>query len=166
MPISSDFIRFCFGEPEEVMSTGTASHVTTIYRFGARGPAHVVAEGGQDLVAGSAFRMRYLVAFERATADWDVSRDPTLLLTQDGRSQPVVLPTPTAYEAQMRHFVELVTGRSRAPRATIQDAVCTAALLEAEEQSLKTGRPVSLDGPHRSPGTGAGPPVPSQNRPA
>src|SRR5688500_7937660 len=74
----ADFVLFCFGRPSSVYSVGDVNHVTTAYRFdGAGAPAHVVAEGGW-LSPGTAFRMRYVARFERATADFDLSRDPHL----------------------------------------------------------------------------------------
>ena len=61
----ADFIRWCFGPPRGVVSTGTPAHITTIYRYEAgKGPAHVVAEGGQNHAPGFPFKMRYIVAFE------------------------------------------------------------------------------------------------------
>jgi predicted dehydrogenase len=140
----ADFVRYAFGEPLEVVSTGSAVRVATMYRFGERGPASVVAEGGQDLMPGFPYRMRYLVAFEKATADWELSRDPQLILARNGKTETISLPTVTAYEAEVRHFVELATGRVHEPVATIADAVRTTALLEAEKRSLETRAPVRI----------------------
>ena len=78
-----DFVRWLFGDPISTSSTGTVDHVTTSYRF-ENGPAHVVAEGGWDASPGFAFRMRYVVAFESATAEYDSRRDPPLEITRSG----------------------------------------------------------------------------------
>ena len=64
----ADFVRWCFGAPISVSSSGSLDHVTTLYRF-ENGPAHVVAEGGWDHTSGFAFRMRYVVVFEHATVE-------------------------------------------------------------------------------------------------
>lgn len=145
----ADFIRWCFGPPQSVQSTGSTSHVTTLYRYDAeRGPRHVVAEGGQDCSPGFGFRMRYVVAFERATADFDLTRTPTVLLHRDGRSEPVELPHATAYDGQVRHLLDAILG-ARANSdlvATIDEAVDVAELLEAEVQSLESGMPVVIGG--------------------
>ncbi|MGD9689305.1 MAG: Gfo/Idh/MocA family oxidoreductase [Phycisphaerales bacterium] len=139
----SDFIRHALGEPSEVVSTGSVQHVTTLYRFES-GPAHVVGEGGLDHTPGFGFRMRYVVALERATADFDLGRTPTLLLHREGRSDPVDLPALSAFDAEVRHFIEQCAGPTpgaEPPRATIDDAVATTRLLEAEQRSLQSGRP-------------------------
>jgi len=75
----ADFVRFCFGAPTSVMSTGSLDHVTTLYRF-ARGPEHVVAEGGWNHTSGFPFFMGYTVVFERATAEFALGREPALQL--------------------------------------------------------------------------------------
>src|SRR5688500_5951283 len=72
----ADFVLFCFGRPSSVYTVGDVNHVTTAYRFDRDDrPAHVVAEGAW-LTPGTAFRMRYVAAFERATADFDLFREP------------------------------------------------------------------------------------------
>jgi predicted dehydrogenase len=68
----ADFVRWCFGDPPAVTSTGAVveggiNHVTTIYHF----DHSVVAEGGW-LAPGTPFRMRYLAAFVDAVADFDL----------------------------------------------------------------------------------------------
>jgi predicted dehydrogenase len=137
----ADFIRWCFGDPAEVVSTGSVHHVTTLYRFPG-GPAHVVAEGGQDLSPGFGFAMRYTVAFEHATADFDLTRSPAVRLSRDGRSQGIEVPVMSAYDAEVRHLVGAIATGSRPEslRASLDDAARTAALLEAERESLASGR--------------------------
>lgn len=142
----ADFVRWCFGTPAQVSSAGTLSHVSTLYRYApGRGPAHVLAEGGQDHAPGFGFVMRYVVVFEHATADFDLARgDAALRLVRDGQSTTVPLPTLSGYDAQVRHMIDAVAamraGRSAPPlRATLDDAVAVAELLEAERRSLESG---------------------------
>src|SRR4029453_5583634 len=71
----ADLVRWLFGAPGAVTSTGTLDHVTTLYRY-ADGPAHVVAEGGWDHAGGFPFSMGYTVVFERATAGLGPARPP------------------------------------------------------------------------------------------
>lgn len=150
----TDFIRWCFGEPREVVSTGTIDHLTTLYRFdpAMNAPPHVTAEGAQNITPGFGFRMRYTVVFERATADFDITRTPTLLLCKDGRADPVPLVQSaplSAYEIEVRHYLAAIaaasapeSGPSTVPLiATIEDAVRTTTLLEAEQRSMTTGTP-------------------------
>jgi predicted dehydrogenase len=142
----ADFVRWLFGDPEEVASTGSLDHVTTLYRY-VNGPEHVVAEGAWNHDAGFTFRMRYIVIFERATADFDFGRTPQLLLVRDGRAEPVPLPATSAYEEQVRHFLGAIVEGRRELRASVEDALGVARLLEAERESLESGRAVRLSAP-------------------
>lgn len=138
----ADFIRWCFGEPQSVSSTGTPMHISTIYRYPA-GPSHVVAEGAQDYAPGFGFRMRYVVAFDNATADFDIARTPNLLLHQNGQSTPIELPDGSGYHAEVRHLLQAIRDNrtARDLDATIDDAVRTMRLLETERTSMTTATP-------------------------
>ena len=138
-----DFVRWCFGEPTSVVSSGSLDHVTTAYRFD-DGPIHCVAQGGWDQAAGYPFAMRYLVNFADATADFDLARAEPLRLTRKGRIESVALPAGTGYEREVAHFVEAVTTPEVPLRVTPEDAHAVARLLDAERQSLTTGQPVAL----------------------
>jgi predicted dehydrogenase len=138
----SDFVQYCFGMPESVLSRGTVDHLTTLYLYPKAGPSRVLAEGGWGPAAGFPFRMRFTAQFQHATADWDLSRDPTLMLAREGRWEPVPVPPETAYQAQVRHMLEAVSAaRANQPfqlRATIEDAETVTKLLHAEKRSLET----------------------------
>lgn len=137
-----DFVRWCFGEPREVVSTGSLAHVTSLYRYGkggkggGGGPAQVVAEGGQDHAPGFGFKMRYSVAFERATADFDLGRTPQLLLCKDGKAEPVDTSGPSGYDLEVRHILDLVLKRATTPVCALADAVATTRVLEIERQNV------------------------------
>ena len=136
----ADFVRFCFGEPSAVASTGDLDHVTTLYRFD-EGPVHVAAEGGWDHSPGFPFRMRYTVVFERATADFDMGREPELLLCRDGGEQPVEVDPLPGYDHEIRHLLAAIADPALALDATIEDAWRTARLLDAERTSQEDGAP-------------------------
>lgn len=142
----ADFVRSCFGDPKEVSSAGSLDHVTTLYRF-ERGPAHVVAEGGWDHTPGFAFRMRYVVIFEDATADYDLLRPEPLVLSRGGKCEAVPLPPGMGYDFEVRHLVAAIAAGSKALDATIDDALAVARLLEAERRSLEAGRPARVSRP-------------------
>jgi predicted dehydrogenase len=148
----ADFIYHLLGKPEEVTSTGTLMHISTLYRYPESGsrhyPAHVLAEGAQDYAPGFGFKMRYVAAFDRATADFDIARPDPLLLCKDGASDPVDLSNepPTGYVGQVCHLLEAIAqGRSNDQlRAPIDDAIAVSRLLEAERESIERRRPESV----------------------
>ena len=137
----ADFVRWLFGEPLEVTSTGSPTHLTTIFRFENAG--HVVAEGGW-LASGFPFRMRYIANFESATADFDSLRTQPLLVTHEALTVPVPTEPWTGWDAEIAHMLELVGGREQKPAVTLDDALAVTRILEAEAISLRTGRPVEL----------------------
>lgn len=137
----ADFIYWCFGRPVSVMSTGTLEHLTTLYRFEG-GPQHVTAEGGWDLQPTAGFRMRYLIAFEHATVEFDLARGISIH-RPDGIDTLSLEPL-SAYEREVRYFVEAVARGETNLRATMDDAVVVAEILEAEARSMSTGQAVAL----------------------
>jgi predicted dehydrogenase len=143
----ADFIYWAFGPPRSIASTGSLSHLTTLYRYDSPpfdSSLHVAAEAAWDLAPTAGFRMRYLVNFEHATAEFDVSQTPSVILhTKDG-STPLDLPAYAGYEGEVRHFVSTIAAGRTDVRATLDDAVAVTELLEAEAESLRTGREISL----------------------
>ncbi len=138
-----DFVYHLFGCPEAVCSSGTLAHVSSSFEF-ADIPGLVVAEGGWMTAAGFGFRMRYLVEFERAVADFDLLRDPVLLVHGDGEPEVVALADETGYDGEVRHAVDLSLGKRIAPIAPLADAAEVTRLLLGERQSLECGRAVNL----------------------
>jgi predicted dehydrogenase len=139
----ADFVLACFGPPESVSSAGTIDHVTTHYRF-ADGPAHVVAEGGWDQDGAFPFRMRYVVAFEDATAEFDSLRKEPLSLARHGACVAEPVEPGTGYDGEVRHLLEAIAGGRTELRASMADAVVHTRMIEAERASLESGAPVAL----------------------
>ncbi|MEK6702139.1 MAG: Gfo/Idh/MocA family oxidoreductase [Planctomycetota bacterium] len=136
----SDFILWCFGPPARTSSVGSLNHVTTQYVY-RDGPDHIVAQGGWGHSPGFPFVMRYVAVFEKATAMFDLSGGaaPVTVFRDGVLSQPA-LPTLSSYQLEIDHMLDAVAAaRSGAPfelRATMQDAVAVAELLEGERASL------------------------------
>lgn len=150
----TDFITWCFGRPASVCSTGDLLHISTIYRFASsNAPLHVVAEGAWDLAPGAGFRMRFLVNFERATAEFDLSRGPaapTLVLhTAEGSSavEPIARGggVATGYDGEVRHLLSAIAAGRREIAATMDEAAVIAEVLEAERASQQSGGVVELN---------------------
>lgn len=133
----ADFVRWCLGAPARVTTGGNLDHVTTIYSF-PKGPAHVAAEGGWDHAAGFPFQMAYTVAFEKATADYDLNRTRRLLLSRDGKTEEVVIEATNGYDGEIRHFADAIAGKADLA-ATCGQAAALVRMLEAERRSLESG---------------------------
>ncbi|MCA9298231.1 MAG: gfo/Idh/MocA family oxidoreductase, partial [Phycisphaerales bacterium] len=129
----ADFVRFAFGHPRRVKSTGSIDHVTTLYEYD--DVDHVVAEGGWDHAPGHPFQMRYLVNFEDATADFDVARETPLLVHRNGESEAIDLPPHTGYDAEVLACMTAIRDGAPSP-VPVADAVAVLELLEAERASF------------------------------
>jgi len=139
----ADFIYWCFGRPAQVSATGSIGHLTTIYQGLDRTP-HVTAEGGWALAPSEAFRMRFVVEFEHATADFDLMRNPPLLVHHPNRIENVQLSQGTGYDREIRHLLDCVLHPTRKMRATLEDAFEVTRMLEAEQASLEQRQPVTI----------------------
>lgn len=132
----ADFVRHCFGAPDGVTSAGNLDHLTTLYHYEGGAP-HVVAEGGWDHTPGFDFQMRYVVVFEEATAEFDLTRETPLILSRGGESSPVELPSGDGYVGEVSHLLEQIADGRRDLRVTIRDAFELAKMLEAERAQLR-----------------------------
>lgn len=141
----ADLVAHLFGPPRAVTSAGTDDHVATVYHYDA-GPPLAVAEGGW-LAGALPFRMRYLVEFDRAVADFDLARDPPLLLCDASGPRPIGLAPGTGYEAEVRAMVRAAAGDASGLLATLEDALLTTRLLLAERESLRAARTVAFTPP-------------------
>lgn len=141
----ADLVAHLFGPPRAVTSAGAIDRLATIYHYAA-GPALALAEGGW-LAGGLPFRMRYLVEFEGSAADFDLARDPPLLVCDASGQRPVPLSPETGYEAEVRAMVRAALGDPGGLVATLEDALLTTRLLLAERESCRTRRTVPLTPP-------------------
>ncbi|MBZ0173118.1 MAG: Gfo/Idh/MocA family oxidoreductase [Phycisphaerales bacterium] len=140
----TDFICHAIGTPRAVTSVGDAGRMTTLYHYD-DGPSHVVASGGWPR-GGAAFRMRYIAEFERGTADFNLTRNPTLTLNdiQGDGSSPVSVSPGTGYDGEVRAFLHSVESHAQAP-VTLRDAATTLTVLRAEARSMESGRPETIE---------------------
>lgn len=136
-----DFIRWCFGEPEGVSSSGSPRHLTTFYRYAtgpnaSGAPLHVVAEGGWSLAPSAGFRMQYLVCFDDATVEFDLSRPEPLVVHRDDRSETIPIAAPSGYEGEVMAAVQAIVTGDHAGLPTMDDAVAVTRILEGERAAL------------------------------
>ncbi|KAA0216462.1 MAG: gfo/Idh/MocA family oxidoreductase [Leptolyngbya sp. PLA3] len=139
-----DFVHYLFGQPRSLTAVGTPAHVTACFAFDGM-PAQVVAEGGWLNSPKFPFRMRYIVEFERAVADFDLLRDPALFVYGPDASEAVTLPPGNGYDGEVRHAVELARGLVREPLASLGEARAVTRTILGERESLRTGKPVSFE---------------------
>ncbi|MBL8862128.1 MAG: Gfo/Idh/MocA family oxidoreductase [Planctomycetes bacterium] len=126
----ADLVHWLFGPPDSITATGTADHVTALYRY-ARGPAHVVLEGGWLGDGGFPFRMRYVVEFERATAEFDLRREPRLELVAAGRVESPTLDDWTGYDGEVRALLDAVRSAEAGALPTLAEAAAVTRSIQA-----------------------------------
>lgn len=125
-----------FGVPQRVQAAGDLMHVSALYGYD-KGPAHVSAEGCWDQAPGTPFRMRYVVNFEHATADYDLGREEPLLLCREGEAQPIALASHTGYDGEVRHFLAAARGEVELG-VTLEEAARGTELLLQERSALSS----------------------------
>ncbi|MBN8458587.1 MAG: Gfo/Idh/MocA family oxidoreductase [Verrucomicrobia bacterium] len=146
----TDFVQFLCGLPVSVFSSGISrfsgaiDHVVTQYQV--PGGAVVSAEGTWLMTGGHGFNMCYTANFEKATVDYDLSRGADALkLFEDGRKPRVIrCKGPDGYTGELRHMIESIQTGKAPTLVTPEDALNAVRICEAEEKSIKTGRPVKL----------------------
>lgn len=136
-----DFIRWCFGHPVSVAAAGSIEDVRGVYEYA--GPERVEARGAWLPDPATRFRMRYTVRFDQAEVRFDSSDASPLIVLHGGSREEILLPSGSAYDAEVRHFVELVLGRVAGPVATLEEAVAVTGILEAEARCLAEGGSVA-----------------------
>jgi predicted dehydrogenase len=146
----ADFVQFCFGKPRSVFASGhtkvsgAIDHVLALYQV--EGGATVSAEGSWAMSDGFGFNMAYTVNFERATADYDLARGAEALKLFVPGQQPEVLQPAggDGYIGELTYFADCVRA-GRVPRVvTANDGADAVALCEAEAESIRSGRLVTL----------------------
>lgn len=145
----TDFVYHLFGMPKSVSScgytktTGEMDHLSTQFHYD--DIPIVTAEGGWTMAPGFGFSMRYLINFsDGATADFDLAREKPLMLSKGGKSEAIDCGSGFGYEAELRYFMECVRKNERPSTVTAEDGVASVRLVEAECESAKSGKPVTL----------------------
>lgn len=135
----ADFILWAMGRPRSVLCEGSASRVRSSYRFGDADAAQVTAEADWTRAPEDGFRMTFTARFERATAEFEMGRDPVLTVTDEGGVRAISIPEGTGYDHQARHLIRAIAEGRTDLRVTMDDALIAAALLDAERRSLESG---------------------------
>lgn len=141
----TDFVLHCFGKPRAVFSrgyvkeTGAVDHVLTHYLY--NDVPLVTAEGGWTMAPGFGFQMHYTVNFEKATAQFDLGAAEPLRLVQNGKRRPIKIRAGMGYAYEIAYFLDCVRKGRQPHRVTCEEAALAVAVVEAEDRSIRTGRP-------------------------
>ncbi len=146
----TDFVCWLFGRPDAVNSSGfvhtsgQVDHVATQYIYRDESlPDLVTAEGGWCMDEGFGFNMQFTVNFEKATADYDMSREHHLTLFSGGEAERIDREG-DGWEGELRYFVEQVTGGGSLDVVSAADAARSIEVIEAEGNSVASGEITSL----------------------
>jgi predicted dehydrogenase len=137
----TDIVYWLFGMPKAVSASGDDFQVTTLYHYlgenGENGP-RITATGGWLSSEGFPFRMQYLVEFENAIADWDLTRTPILRVISGGQIEEITLPEGAGYGPEAAEFVAAIA-EGTTPPATLEEARDVTRIVLAERRSQRSG---------------------------
>ncbi|MBC8324252.1 MAG: Gfo/Idh/MocA family oxidoreductase [Verrucomicrobia subdivision 3 bacterium] len=146
----ADFVRFCFGKPKSIYAqghtkvSGEIDHVLAQYEVDCG--AAVSAEGSWAMTQGFGFSMEYTVNFERATADFDNTREEDCLKIFEQGKEPetLKLDAPDGYAGQVAYFAECIRNGKPPRVVTAVDGAGSVELCEAAGRSIQSNGIVSL----------------------
>ncbi len=146
----TDFVQYLFGMPRSVCSHGSPAsarglaHIVTRYGYG--DDKLVTAEGGWAMMPPYGFQMRFHIVMERGTLDFDFRRDPRLQLsTADGQLISPDCEPGDGYTRQIEHFARCIRGETVPPVTSPEEAQDSLRIVQAECESVRTGREVRID---------------------
>ncbi|QDU71462.1 Gfo/Idh/MocA family protein [Mucisphaera calidilacus] len=145
----TDFVQYCFGVPAAVTSRGYSTvtdavdHITTQYHYD--DVPLVTAEGGWAMASSFPFTMQYAVNFEKATAVFDLAAEhPLTLHHAGGDTQAIELDPNMGYQHELAYFIDCIRNGRTPDVVTVEDAATSLTVIEAEVESVRTGRTVTL----------------------
>lgn len=141
----TDFVHWLFGKPASVSSSGSRNHVHTTFRYhtGPASQALITAEGGWSVAPSGGFRMKYLLNFEKATIEFDLSKEPTVTVYHPDRAEPMSFACLGGYDMEIRHLIDCIA-HDRRPRASLEDALAVTKTIEAELRSIHSGTTIAV----------------------
>jgi predicted dehydrogenase len=146
----TDYVQYVFGMPRAVSSfggkdsAGRLGHVVTQYLYD--NDTVITAEGGWALMPAFGFEMSFNIVQEKATIVYDCTREPAFkVCTADGEAFTPQVQQGDGYILEIDHFVRAVQGEQIAPVTTLKASRDSVKIVEAEKESIKTGKAVSLE---------------------
>jgi len=145
----ADFVRYLFGKPKTVQSLGVSlapggiDHIITSYNYPDR--HWVVAEGAWEYSTTYPFSMTFTIAMEQGTLE--MSRNLSLTYYPNrGKPKQIKVLKGDGYEGELKHFLECLQKDRDSDIIPSEEAYKTLLLIEAEIESVKTQKPVSVRG--------------------
>ena len=142
-----DFVQYLFGKPKAVASfagglkKGCLDHIITSYEFGK--DQLITAEGAWEYASSFPFGMTFSICMEEATLD--MTRDTKLMLYPlKGKASEVKVPAGDGYFHELTHFVQCARANRASDIVSPESALNSVKLLEAELESVKTGKAVNV----------------------
>jgi predicted dehydrogenase len=147
----ADFVQFLFGVPTSVFATGRSvfsgaiDHVVAQYQVASGAVVH--AEASWLMSGGHGFRMAYTVAFEKATVDFDSSRQAEALCLYEADRAPRVIKCKGAgaFHDELSYLADCIRRGQPPAIVTAQDGLNAVRICEAAGKSIKTGGVVKLN---------------------
>ena len=92
------------------------------------------------------FKMEYTVNFEKATADFDLTRgaDALKLYEEGQKTRTIQCDAEDGYIVELRHMIESIQKDTPPSIVTAADGLSAVEICDAEERSAKSGKPVAL----------------------
>ena len=146
----ADFVQYCFGRPTAVFAqgfshySGAIDHVVAQYQV--TGGAAVSAEGGWVMGEGHGFEMAFTIIFENATVDFNCNRgaDGLRLFEKGQVARSIAVPPGDGYLAELSYMIECIETHQAPTIVTASDAASAVEICEAEAESIRSGKLVSL----------------------
>ena len=89
--------------------------------------------------------MQYTVNFDRATAVFDLAAKSPLMLYESGQSpRAIELESAMGYDLEIAYFIDCIAAGQPPRTVTMKDATNCIRILEAERQSVLSGKPVTI----------------------
>lgn len=140
----TDFICWSLGMPAAVTTAGDVDQGMTLYHFDG-GPKHVTAAYAWVPIPTFAFRMAYRAVFDRAVAEHDSARGTHITITAEGGIRTEDPGPRTGYDVQVRHILDVLAAGRTVTTATMDDAVATARVIDAERASMDGDAPLRVE---------------------
>jgi len=146
----SDYIQYLCGAPKAVTSFGsqgsnqTLSHIVSQYHYS--DDRVITAEASWMMMPSFGFEMSFNIMLENATMVYDCTRDPAFQLFT--REEDPIIPEIAdgdGYWQEISHFAQQIRGEQTPSVITLEQSRESIRIINGEEESIRTGRKVSLE---------------------